>query len=242
MKEKGFTLIELLITIAIFSILVLAIVLFFQKGTETWVRSQPYLEAQEMARKAFYGEIGSRLGMIRELKAADTITALTASSIEFQRGIIDGGNRTCEASADTSEAVQVFAVSAAPNLPAPGLTVVAPIRGQILNWLSSTSLGGDDKRPTIKYRLEGTNLIREVRKGTIGWGLVGSFVKDKDFDFSNNPDDGIIATDVAGLNFSTDLPDTPTLTITIDMGIDYKGDDAYEGIKTFSTTIRLPNI
>ncbi|MFH1954842.1 MAG: prepilin-type N-terminal cleavage/methylation domain-containing protein [Pseudomonadota bacterium] len=244
MKEKGFTLIEILISIAIFAILILAIILFFQRSTETWVRSQPYLEAQEMARKAFYGEIGHQLGMTREIKAADTITALAASSIEFRRGIIDGGNKTCDTSStDTSQEVEIF--TSGTSLLAPGLTVIAPMGDSLPTAPYNSSPVGaiatnDDESVTIKYTLVGSDLIRQVQNSASG----SAFWGDNDFDLSNNSitSSGIIATDVAGLNFSTDLPDTPTLTITINMGIDYKGDDAYEDIKTFSTTIRLPNI
>lgn len=235
MKEKGFTLIEILLTIIIFAFLILATILFFQKGTEAWVRSQPYLRAQEMARKAFYGEIGSQLGMIRELRAADWIdtSALPGSAIRFRRGIIDGGNRRCETTADTTE-VQVFPNSS--PLPARGLTVVAPQRGQsLVTWPPD-----DDRRAIIRYRLDPTNntdLIREVQVFTQSASF--PFKKDKDFNL-NNTDDGIIATDVNNLTFGAITDDT--LTITIDMGIDNRGDYAYDDIKTFSTTITLPNM
>jgi prepilin-type N-terminal cleavage/methylation domain-containing protein len=63
--QKGMTLIELMITLAILSIIILGLVVFFTSGARSWITGQYQLEAQRNARQAMES-------MVREIRHGET--------------------------------------------------------------------------------------------------------------------------------------------------------------------------
>lgn len=59
--QKGLTLIELMVTLAVLSIIILGLVVFFTGGVRSWITGQYQLEAQRNARQAMES-------MVREIR------------------------------------------------------------------------------------------------------------------------------------------------------------------------------
>ena len=66
--QKGMTLIELMITMAILSVIILGLVVFFSGGVRSWITGQYQLEAQRNARQAMES-------MVREIRHGENISA-----------------------------------------------------------------------------------------------------------------------------------------------------------------------
>ena len=66
--QKGITLIELMITLAVLSIIILGLVVFFSGGVRSWITGQYQLEAQRNARQAMES-------MVREIRHGENIGA-----------------------------------------------------------------------------------------------------------------------------------------------------------------------
>jgi len=64
--QKGMTLIELMVTLAILSIIILGLVVFFSCGVRSWITGQYQLEAQRNARQAMES-------MVREIRHGRTV-------------------------------------------------------------------------------------------------------------------------------------------------------------------------
>ena len=64
--QKGLTLIELMITLAVLSIIILGLVVFFTGGVRSWITGQYQLEAQRNARQAMES-------MVREIRHGETV-------------------------------------------------------------------------------------------------------------------------------------------------------------------------
>ncbi|MCJ7449702.1 MAG: prepilin-type N-terminal cleavage/methylation domain-containing protein [Bacteroidales bacterium] len=64
--QKGMTLIELMITLAILSVIILGLVVFFTSGVRSWITGQYQLEAQRNARQAMES-------MVREIRHGESI-------------------------------------------------------------------------------------------------------------------------------------------------------------------------
>jgi prepilin-type N-terminal cleavage/methylation domain-containing protein len=64
--QKGMTLIELMITLAILSVIILGLVVFFTGGVRSWITGQSQLEAQRNARQAMES-------MVREIRHGESI-------------------------------------------------------------------------------------------------------------------------------------------------------------------------
>ena len=64
--QKGMTLIELMITLAVLSIIILGLVVFFSGGVRSWITGQYQLEAQRNARHAMES-------MVREIRHGESI-------------------------------------------------------------------------------------------------------------------------------------------------------------------------
>jgi len=76
--QKGMTLIELMITLAILSIIILGLVVFFTGGVRSWITGQYQLEAQRNARQAMES-------MVREIRHGKTVDdSSTSTSIVFK--------------------------------------------------------------------------------------------------------------------------------------------------------------
>lgn len=72
--QKGITLIELMITLAVLSIIILGLVVFFSGGVRSWITGQYQLEAQRNARQAMESMVREiRHGKIVEI-ASDSIS------------------------------------------------------------------------------------------------------------------------------------------------------------------------
>ena len=66
--QKGLTLIELMVTLAVLSIIILGLVVFFSGGVRAWITGQYQLEAQRNARQAMES-------MVREIRHGENIGA-----------------------------------------------------------------------------------------------------------------------------------------------------------------------
>jgi prepilin-type N-terminal cleavage/methylation domain-containing protein len=76
-KQKGMTLIELMVTMAILSVIILGLVVFFSGGVRAWITGQYQLEAQRNARQAMES-------MVREIRHGKTVDdSSTSTSIVF---------------------------------------------------------------------------------------------------------------------------------------------------------------
>ena len=64
--QKGMTLIELMVTLAVLSIIILGLVVFFTAGARSWITGQYQLEAQRNARQAMES-------MVREIRHGETV-------------------------------------------------------------------------------------------------------------------------------------------------------------------------
>jgi prepilin-type N-terminal cleavage/methylation domain-containing protein len=64
--QKGMTLIELMISLAILSVIILGLVVFFTGGVRSWITGQSQLEAQRNARQAMES-------MVREIRHGESI-------------------------------------------------------------------------------------------------------------------------------------------------------------------------
>ena len=64
--QKGMTLIELMVTLAVLSIIILGLVVFFTGGARSWITGQYQLEAQRNARQAMES-------MVREIRHGETV-------------------------------------------------------------------------------------------------------------------------------------------------------------------------
>jgi len=75
--QKGMTLIELMVTMAVLSIIILGLVVFFSGGVRSWITGQYQLEAQRNARQAMES-------MVREIRHGRTVDdSSTLTSIVF---------------------------------------------------------------------------------------------------------------------------------------------------------------
>ena len=75
--QKGMTLIELMVTLAVLSIIILGLVVFFTGGARSWIAGQYQLEAQRNARQAMES-------MVREIRHGETVDdSSTPTSIVF---------------------------------------------------------------------------------------------------------------------------------------------------------------
>jgi len=75
--QKGMTLIELMVTLAVLSIIILGLVVFFSGGVRSWITGQYQLEAQRNARQAMES-------MVREIRHGRTVDdSSTLVSIVF---------------------------------------------------------------------------------------------------------------------------------------------------------------
>ena len=76
--QKGMTIIELMVTMAILSVIILGLVVFFSGGVRAWITGQYQLEAQRNARQAMES-------MVREIRHGEIIKkdGSTATSIIF---------------------------------------------------------------------------------------------------------------------------------------------------------------
>ena len=75
--QKGMTLIELMVTLAVLSIIILGLVVFFTGGARSWITGQYQLEAQRNARQAMES-------MVREIRHGETVDdSSTSTSIVF---------------------------------------------------------------------------------------------------------------------------------------------------------------
>ena len=75
--QKGMTLIELMVTMAILSVIILGLVVFFSGGVRSWITGQYQLEAQRNARQAMES-------MVREIRHGETVDdSSTSTSIIF---------------------------------------------------------------------------------------------------------------------------------------------------------------
>jgi len=76
--QKGMTLIELMVTLAILSIIILGLVVFFTGGVRSWITGQYQLEAQRNARQAMES-------MVREIRHGKIVEdSSTSTSIVFK--------------------------------------------------------------------------------------------------------------------------------------------------------------
>jgi len=76
--QKGMTIIELMVTMAILSIIILGLVVFFSGGVRAWITGQYQLEAQRNARQAMES-------MVREIRHGETVDdSSTSNSIVFK--------------------------------------------------------------------------------------------------------------------------------------------------------------
>lgn len=76
--QKGMTIIELMVTLAVLSIIILGLVVFFTGGTRSWITGQYQLEAQRNARQAMES-------MVREIRHGETVDHnSTSNSIIFK--------------------------------------------------------------------------------------------------------------------------------------------------------------
>lgn len=76
--QKGMTLIELMVTMAILSVIILGLVVFFTGGVRSWITGQYQLEAQRNARQAMES-------MVREIRHGETVDDSSAlTSIVFK--------------------------------------------------------------------------------------------------------------------------------------------------------------
>jgi len=76
--QKGMTLIELMVTMAILSVIILGLVVFFSGGVRAWITGQYQLEAQRNARQAMES-------MVREIRHGETVDiSSTLTSIVFK--------------------------------------------------------------------------------------------------------------------------------------------------------------
>ncbi len=76
--QKGMTLIELMVTMAILSVIILGLVVFFSGGVRAWITGQYQLEAQRNARQAMES-------MVREIRHGETVeVSSTSTSIVFK--------------------------------------------------------------------------------------------------------------------------------------------------------------
>lgn len=66
--QKGLSLIELMITLAVLSIIILGLVVFFTGGVRAWITGQYQLEAQRNARQAMES-------MVREIRHGESIVS-----------------------------------------------------------------------------------------------------------------------------------------------------------------------
>jgi len=64
--QKGMTIVELMFAVAIFSIIMLGLVVFFTGGVRSWISGQSQLEAQRNARQAMES-------MVREIRHGESI-------------------------------------------------------------------------------------------------------------------------------------------------------------------------
>ena len=64
--QKGMTIIELMVTMAILSVIILGLVVFFSGGVRAWITGQYQLEAQRNARQAMES-------MVREIRHGESI-------------------------------------------------------------------------------------------------------------------------------------------------------------------------
>ena len=75
--QKGMTIIELMVTMAILSVIILGLVVFFSGGVRAWITGQYQLEAQRNARQAMES-------MVREIRHGETVDdSSTLDSIVF---------------------------------------------------------------------------------------------------------------------------------------------------------------
>ncbi len=65
--QKGLGLIELMVTLAILSVIILGLVVFFTGGVRSWITGQYQLEAQRNARQAMES-------MVREIRHGSTVS------------------------------------------------------------------------------------------------------------------------------------------------------------------------
>jgi len=76
--QKGMTIIELMVTMAILSVIILGLVVFFSGGVRAWITGQYQLEAQRNARQAMES-------MVREIRHGKTVDiSSTSTSIVFK--------------------------------------------------------------------------------------------------------------------------------------------------------------
>ena len=76
--QKGMTIIELMVTLAVLSIIILGLVVFFSGGVRAWITGQYQLEAQRNARQAMES-------MVREIRHGETVDdSSTLTSIVFK--------------------------------------------------------------------------------------------------------------------------------------------------------------
>lgn len=76
--QKGMTIIELMVTMAILSVIILGLVVFFSGGVRSWITGQYQLEAQRNARQAMES-------MVREIRHGETVDiSSTPTSILFK--------------------------------------------------------------------------------------------------------------------------------------------------------------
>jgi len=76
--QKGMTIIELMVTMAILSVIILGLVVFFSGGVRAWITGQYQLEAQRNARQAMES-------MVREIRHGETVeVSSTSTSIVFK--------------------------------------------------------------------------------------------------------------------------------------------------------------
>ena len=76
--QKGMTIIELMVTMAILSVIILGLVVFFSGGVRAWITGQYQLEAQRNARQAMES-------MVREIRHGETVDiSSTSTSIVFK--------------------------------------------------------------------------------------------------------------------------------------------------------------
>lgn len=76
--QKGMTLIELMVTMAILSVIILGLVVFFSGGVRAWITGQYQLEAQRNARQAMES-------MVREIRHGKIVeNTSTPTSIVFK--------------------------------------------------------------------------------------------------------------------------------------------------------------
>jgi len=74
--QKGMTLIELMVTMAILSVIILGLVVFFSGGVRAWITGQYQLEAQRNARQAMES-------MVREIRHGEIIKKDDSTSISI---------------------------------------------------------------------------------------------------------------------------------------------------------------